>query len=381
MKKNLTILSLITLLLSGCFTESEKQILREDISFLNFSDVKINYYADKSVSSLEIPPDLTKPSYENSFRLSEYVQDYDENIVNLSGIEAKKTKPQILVEPVDINVKKSGNRRWLVVQKDPETLWSLSKQFLKENGFVIKYSNKKIGVMETDFLENKPEIPAKSLGFFRSMMAATVENVSYTLPSVDMYRIRIEPLSSGKASEVHLSLNSMTEVITGSGSNETTLWQEKPKDLSLETKMLFSLMVYLGSESANAREKIINASEEGKVLVELKDGINGYAKLVFQNDITETWDNLSWAIGEANIKLDDKDIKEKSFYIKVARTSDQGIMTKIFGDEAVQKTYQLLLKQIKNNATEIIFNDISEQNDKETKQFSYELLGRIQKLF
>jgi outer membrane protein assembly factor BamC len=39
------------------------------------------------------------------------------------------------------------------------------------------------------------------------------------------------------------------------------------------------------------------------------------------------------------------------------------------------------VKQISNNATEVYFNDLSEQNKKETIDFSYELLGNIAKQF
>jgi len=39
------------------------------------------------VTSLEIPPDLTKPNYENSFRLSEFVKDIDSNTISLSDRE------------------------------------------------------------------------------------------------------------------------------------------------------------------------------------------------------------------------------------------------------------------------------------------------------
>jgi len=372
---------LISLFISGCFSEEVKQTIKENR--VQLGDVKINYYSDKSVTSLEVPPDLTKPTYENSFRLSEYVGDIDPNTVNLSSRDKlEEQKQKVLTVPSDIKVKKSGTRRWLVVDKNPDLIWSLSRQFLKEKGFIIKKSNKKIGVMETDYLENKPaDIPAKSMGFIRSMLQSTIDNVNYTLPSVDSYKIRIEPLDSGNKSEVHLSVSSMAEVITGSGKNETTLWQSKERNIALENEMLYELMLYLGGDSASARERIINAQEEGKISVSLVDGLNGYAKLQFKLNLIDTWDNMSWAISDLNINLEDKDLKEKTFYIQVARTSDKGIMSKIFGEDAIYSPYQLQLKELSPNLTEVYFNDISEINETETKQFSYDFLGKIQKIF
>ena len=368
-------------LLNGCFSEEQKQAIKD--SRVEISNVKINYYSDKSVTSLEVPPDLTKPTYENSFRLSEYVGDIDPNTVNLSSRDKlEEQKQKVLTVPSDIKVKKSGTRRWLVVDKNPDLIWNLSRQFLKEKGFIIKKSNKKIGVMETDYLENKPaDIPAKSMGFIRSMLQSTIDNVNYTLPSVDSYKVRIEPLDSGNKSEVHLSVSSMAEVITGSGKNETTLWQSKERNIALENEMLYELMLYLGGDSASARERIINAQEEGKISVSLVDGLNGYAKLQFKLNLIDTWDNMSWAISDLNINLEDKDLKEKTFYIQVARTSDKGIMSKIFGEDAIYSPYQLQLKELSPNLTEVYFNDISEINETETKQFSYDFLGKIQKIF
>jgi len=371
------ILLLLSLFISGCFTEEQKQSIKENTIVLG--NKKLNYYSNKSITSLEIPPDLTSPNYENSFRVSEFSSDVDSKTVNLTNNELNiNSKEKIEKAFVDIEVKKFGNRRWLIVNKSPEIVWELSKQFLKEKGFVIKKSNKKIGVMETDYLENKPEIPAQSLGFFRSFLASTVSNVSYTLPSVDSYKIRIEPLNDNTKSEVYLSLSSMAEVSTG---DDRTMWQSKEKDNALETEMLYSLMLFLGSDSTDAREKIISAKEEGRISVNLSEGLNGYAKLAFKLNLIETWDNLAWALSEANIEVVDKDLKEKTFYIRYVDNQSIGFMSKIFGTEAIIQQYQIQLKTLDRENTEVYFNDISEQNKPETKKLSHSLFKKIHSLF
>jgi len=379
MIKIITSFILIAFFLNGCLSESQKETIKDNRIALG--DIKINYYSDKSVTSLEVPPDLTSPTYQNSFRISEFAKNINPNFVNLTNNNLEEESAKILVNPTDIVVKKSGNRRWLIVNKDPDLVWDLTKQFLKEKGFVIKKSNKKIGVMETDFLENKPKIPSKSMGLIRSFLESQIDNVSYTLPIVDSYKVIIEPLDLGKKTQVNLSLFSMAEVISGSGNNETTFWQASEKNTALETEMLYSLMLYLGGESASAREKLLDAKEEGKISVQVKDGLNGYAKLVFKLNLVDTWDNMAWAISESNIELEDKDVKERAFYIRTARTIDKGIMSKLFGEDAIFKTYQVQLKAIDDTTTEVYFNDITELNEKGTKDYSYQLLGKIQKLF
>jgi len=219
------------------------------------------------------------------------------------------------------------------------------------------------------------------MGFFRAALQSTIGNVNYTLPTVDKYTIMVEPHNDKEKTVLHLSISSMAEVITNRGSSETTLWQKQERNISLENEMLYTLMTYLGSDSANARQKIINAKEDGSLSVKLTDGLNGYAKLQFNIGLIDTWDNISWALANLEVSIEDKDIKERTFYIQSTRTADVGIMSKIFGEEAIYKTYQIQLKEIGKNLTEVYFNDISELNQQETKDYSYEFLGRIQKLF
>jgi len=371
---------MLGILLSGCFANTNETLKNNRI---DLGEINTNYYADRSVSSLEVPPDLTSPSYDNAFRLSQFVSDIDGNVINLTNkpLETNKNNSKVFSVPSDITVRRIGKRRWLEVDKSAEVVWGLSKQFLKEKGFVIKKSNQKIGVMETDYRENiKPEIPERSMGLVRSLFSSLSEDINYTLPSVDKYKIRVEPISNEK-SEVHLSLSTMTEVVDKSVGMERTMWQHIDKDEIMEAEMLLSLMLYLGGDAAEAREKILNAKEERKISVLLDKDINNYAKLIFMLDLADTWDNVSWAISNLDLPLEDKDIKDKSFYINIARTADIGLFSKIFGDEPIRKTFQIQLKQVDINKTEVYFNDVSEENQQATKDFSFEIFKKIKNQF
>ncbi|HIG89014.1 outer membrane protein assembly factor BamC [Candidatus Thioglobus sp.] len=368
----------LALSLSGCFSFNNK----EDKKQISLGERNINYYSDKTVTSLEIPPDLTKPSSQNAFKLSKYVTSIQEDTISFSDKDnAIKEASSILRTLANIEVKKSGDRRWLLVDKKPDAVWNLSKSFFKSNGFSIKKTNKKIGLMETDFLENYPEIPDRSLGVIRSMLKKAIA-ARYALPIVDKYRIRIEPVDGGNKSEVYLTLTSMEEVLTKAGADdENTIWQSRPKDQALETEMLYRLMTFLGSDHAIAREKIIKAKEEQKLTVNVAKSVGGYAKLVFSLNQYDTWDNMGWALDQLEVEIEDKDVKEGSFYINVARTEDLGVFSRMFGDDAVKKSFQILVKQTGTNETEVYFNDLSEENEQATIDFSHEFLGNIAKQF
>jgi len=369
------ILTALTLSLTGCFSTDVKEEVKTSI--LGERDIK--YYSNKTVTSLEVPPDLTKPSSQKAFLIGDYVADIDETVISFTPYNLETQS--VASVSSNIQVIRVGDRRWLKVDKKPGEVWDLSKNFLKQNGFIIKKLDKKIGIMETDFLENHPEIPEASLGIIRSALRGALQT-TYTLPIVDKYRIRIEPVNNGASSEVYLTLTSMEEVLTSAGAKEeNTIWQSRPKDQDLEVEMLYRLMTFMGSDRADARAKILQAKAQQKIVVKTLKGVGGYAKLAFSLNKSDTWDNLNWALDQLNVDVEDKDVKEGSFYVKLARTEDKSILTQLFGDTHVQKSFQILVKQIASNQTEVYFNDISEENEQETIDFSYEFLGDIAKQF
>jgi outer membrane protein assembly factor BamC len=370
------IIIFLTLLLSGCFFGNEKKSEKPP----ELGSLNINYYANRSVSSLEVPPDLTKPNAENAFKISKYVTGLEEDVVDFSRKNKTTRRQQIFEKPIGVEVKKSGDRRWLLVDKKPNAVWLLAQNFLKTNGFVIKKRNKKIGMMETDFLENKTEIPDQSLGVIRSLLKKALKT-RYALPVVDKYRVRIEPVNGDTQSEVYLSLSSMKEVVINKGqSSENTIWQTHQKDKALETEMLYKLMTYLGSDSAVAREKIIQAQEEKITRVKLVQESNGYAKLVFSSNFYDTWNNVSWALDQMNVGVEDKDLKEGSFYINLTQKKDSSILSRIFGNTTTQTSFQILLQEEDGN-TGVYFNDLSEQNLASTIEFSHQFLEQVAQQF
>ena len=369
-----TTILLLTLFISGCFypdlEKNNDSLIKENLTF--------NYYSDKSVSNLEIPPDLTSPDYQNSFRLSNLAPNAKKNIISNS---ADVDNSEILKPSSDIRIIKDGTKRWLEIDKDSETVWQLSLDFLKTMGFNIEISNKKTGIIQTNFLENrpKPNLPKSSLNLIKQMMQDFGK--TYSLASVDRYRIRIEPNNKNTKTEVFLTLDQMQEVVSKKVSDiDHTVYQAVPKNESIEVEMLYNLMVFLGGDAATSREKIINSSvKENSPIFEIKDPINGYATLVVDMSVVEAWDNISWALDQARVDIEDKDFIEKTFYINDARTSDIGISSLIFGEDAIKKSFQIVVKQISENASEVHFNDVSELNEKETKEYSYDFFKKLLK--
>jgi outer membrane protein assembly factor BamC len=174
----------------------------------------------------------------------------------------------------------------------------------------------------------------------------------------------------------------MREVVTNKGlDNENTIWQEKDADKSIETEMLYRLMVYLGSNNNVAKEKIKKAVDNKHIITQVSSGLNGFSKLQFNLNKDKTWDAISWAIDKLGVDVEDRDKNEYSFYLNVVNDKKRGIMSKIFGDDAIKQNISLKIKQINNKLSEVYFVDIGGINNNKAKELSDDLFYKISQQF
>jgi len=263
-------------------------------------------------------------------------------------------------------VRRDAYRRWLLVDKTPSEIWPLAKEFLQSFSFKIKKEDEALGIIETEYLESDPDVPDSSLGGFRAMLSDILK-AKYALPIADKYRIRIEATDDKSSSEVYLSLRSIEEVVI----DETTLWQSRAKDAELETEMLLRLMVFLGSDQSDAINKIQETAEVEKLPVSIYKTKRGYATLVFPYDPPKAWAHLGWAMDELDVDIEDSDPFEQSYYVNLVRTNDRGFFSKLMGKSAETISVQLVVKQLEEGHSQVVFNDLSEENEQKTIDFSF----------
>ena len=318
----------------------------------------INYQADEKVDNLVIPPDLTIPNSENLF----------------SEVIILKNDDDIISKAKNVEIKRDNYRRWLVVDKSPNEVWSLSKEFFRSYGFQIEKENQKIGLIETDYLEIETKVPDKSLGMIRSALSKALKT-QYGLPIADKYRIRIQPTNDPNKTEVYLTLTSIGEVVSGA----TKVWQPREKDVELETEMLLTLMIFIGSDRLEAISQLESDNIKSKEITSVFASENGFAVMLFPYDKKQSWSYLGWALDELDIDIEDRDPIATSYFINV--TPSKGFFSKLLSTVSSTKTFQLIVKEVDTAKTEVIFVDISEDYDDEIIDYSFELFNKIASKF
>src|SRR5208282_17384 len=139
------IVALLGLLLGGCETS---------VSL----GKKIDYKSSTSAPPLEIPPDLTTPTYDDRYLAT--------TGSGAAAARAAGKSSEVLPSNPDAHLARAGSERWLVVKATPEAAWTTLSEFWPANGFVLAVQQPSLGIMETDWAENRAAAPRSWLGEF-----------------------------------------------------------------------------------------------------------------------------------------------------------------------------------------------------------------------
>ena len=123
-------------------------------------DSKVDYKNSGQLPPLEIPPDLTAPARDGRFAMPESRQS-----ATLSGYQQERKEQGrpgttgLLPQVEGVRFERTGSERWLVVQEPPNRVWPVVREFWQERGFLIRTEAPEAGIMETDWAENRANLP------------------------------------------------------------------------------------------------------------------------------------------------------------------------------------------------------------------------------
>jgi outer membrane protein assembly factor BamC len=311
---NLTLtVSLAVLALSGCAAydnavEGQKAIYQK---------------AEKRNVKLDVPPDLTAQSADEQFLLpgegnsgsvsaAEYYSGRQPAGSAAAGApganRAQANRSQ--VDPVlatsdEVEIRTLGRVRSLVVKRPPEQLWPSLRDFWRENGFELTNDDPKIGLMETNWSENRAAIPMDGI---RKVIGRVFDGL-YSSNTRDRYRLRVEPNPDG-TSEIFITHRGMEENFVDKSQTQMA-WMNRPSDPELEAEMLNKLVVKL-TGNAQAKDKKGLPVQQ---LVTINKSTNG-ASLTLAEDFPLAWRRVGFGLDRAGFVVEDRDRANGVYYVK-----------------------------------------------------------------
>ena len=216
----------------------------------NFVDTKknrVNYQNNKSVKALDFPPDLTAPEFDMAFVLPADGVVSASAMGNQSGGYTVDGR-QINVLPKSTNIRSggAGTVRWLDVAAPAESVWPKIRDFWRSVGISVKRDEPRIGIMETEWAENRAGLP---MDWLRKSVGKIFQS-AYDAGTRDRYRVRIEK-PTAQTTRIFLTHKGAEKVIT----NTLTGWELRPANHELEAELLNKLKAFLQGDVVGAAKR------------------------------------------------------------------------------------------------------------------------------
>ena len=293
------------------------------------------------VDTLEVPPDLSQLSRDGRYQTQSGVVSAS-NMRQAGNAQATAAPVAMPAVSSDMRIERQGNSRWLVTNLPPETLFPLLRTFWKERGFALVEDNAEIGLMETNWAENRAKIP---MDFIRGTIGKIFDN-AFSSSERDRFRTRVERTATG--SEVFISHRGVVEVYD-SIQKVSTVWQARPTDPELEAEFLTRLMVRLGAKDDLARATVANASAPPP---KARGTAATSSTMELDQTFDRAWRQVGLALDRSGFTVEDRDRSAGMYFVryidpKLAGKEEPNFFMKFFSsdkDAGRPQRYRVLVK-------------------------------------
>jgi len=286
---------------------------------------KVDYKSAGKGPALDVPPDLTQLSRDNRYATPGSAV----SASNFQMSQPGQKSPTALSTVGDIRIERAGNQRWLVINRPADKLWDPIRDFWIANGFILSMDQANLGIMETDWAENRAKLPQD---FIRNSIGKVLDAL-YSTGERDKFRTRLEQNPQG-GTDVFISHRGMVEVYD-SAQKDKTVWQPRVADAELETEFLRRLMVKLGSSPEQA--KALTATPEPKTTARVAAS-NGQNRVEINEGFDRAWRRVGLSLDRTGFTVEDRNRNQGIYFVRyVALSADkteQGFFGKLFGGSA-----------------------------------------------
>jgi outer membrane protein assembly factor BamC len=311
---------------------------------------KIDYKSASKGVGLEVPPDLNQLSRDSRYTVPG-------GAVTASNFQIGQAAPAVPTAAStlgDVRVERAGTQRWLVVNRSADQLWGPVRDFWQESGFLLTMDEASLGIMETDWAENRAKIPQD---FIRSTLGKLLDSV-YSTSERDRFRTRMERSASG-GTEIYISHRGMIEVYNNKEKDQT-VWQPRPTDPELEAEFLRRLMVRLGVPQEQTKTLVAAGAAKPTSRV---SAVGSTPVVQIDEGFDRAWRRVGLALDRTGFTVEDRDRAQGTYFVRYVEPSpdkqDKGFFGKLFsGSEKASAPlkYRINLKSQGESTTVSVLN-------------------------
>lgn len=311
---------------------------------------KIDYKSAGKGPSLEVPPDLTQLARDNRY----VVPGVAVTASSFQIGQVTQSVPTAATTIGDVRIERAGSQRWLVVNRPADTLWEPVRDFWQENGFLLAMDQANLGIMETDWAENRAKLPQDMI---RSALGKVFDSL-YSTGERDKFRTRLERNTTG-GTDIFISHRGMEEVYSNE-KKDNTIWQSRAVDPELEAEFLRRLMVKLGV--TQEQSKALVAAGTGKTTSRVA-AVNGQPVVQMDDGFDRAWRRVGLTLDRTGFTVEDRDRSQGIYFVRYvepnADKSEPGFFGKLFGGSksvSAPLKYRIAVVSQANSTTVSVLN-------------------------
>lgn len=341
---------------------------------------KINYKTEAEKVKpvrLDVPPDLTQLT-----RDSKYAMPTGSAVTASSmsaGTAAGIQKPVIAPREVkDVRLERNDTQRWLVVGRPAEVVWPEIRDFWKENGFTYAIEQEQLGILETDWAENRAKLPGDFMA--KALSKIGMAGIMST-GERDKFRTRMERNNQGGV-DIFITHRGMAEQYADVNKSQV-IWAPRPVDPELEAEFLNRLMVRLGV-SAEKAEAAVHATKDlggglqpKTVLENRSDG----SVIVMRESYDVAWRRVGVSLDRSGFTVEDRDRSRGTYfvrYVDIPKEEDKGFFKNLFSSKpapAGPAKYRIVISAQRSVSEVRVQNEQGQADNGEVAQRIYKLLA------
>ena len=312
-QRTVTVLA-ITAALSAC------SVLKED---------KIDYKSAVKAPTLEIPPDLTQLRRESRFA-------FESTSATAAGFQSASTRVADAGTASNalgkVKMERQGDQRWLVAAIPADQVWTALREFWTANGFPLTTDSPELGIMETEWAENRAKLPQD---FIRKTLGRVLDSL-YSTGERDKYRTRVERNAKGEV-EIFITHRGLVEEYA-TAQKDRTIWQARPSDPELEIEFLRRLMVKLGTspQEANAVAAAAPKSPTGTTV----GLVDGQPTISLNESLDRAWRRTGVALDRSGFTVEDRDMAAGRYFVRYVAPQgskqETGFISRLFSSKKEQ---------------------------------------------
>ena len=260
----------------------------------------------KSSGKLEVPPDLSEPTANDSLALPNISGGSTYSKFSNSDANIDREGDVTSANPVGVKVIRDGANQWLEINESAEKLWPKLKTFLTNVGFEIKRANKDLGVIDTNYLGNQVASPTNWLSKILNRISSTGLR--------DKYRIRLEKTDKPEMTRVFITHQGLKEHAYEELSSISVWWETRPSDPELEAEMYQRFLIFSDISKVESIKLVSKFAEKERTQLIEKDGVN---VLQVGEGFARTWRRVGIALDRIGLLVEDRNRSNGLYYLRI----------------------------------------------------------------